>query len=126
MNVRHGGIVLLLSALSLILSGCRITGAARPSGGNPSIRGTVVTIAAPSRVISGFMVEGHQDADTTYDKASVRVTEGTHVFIKQGENYTEASASALQVGQAVEVWFTGPVAESYPVQATAQQIVIVR
>jgi hypothetical protein len=126
MNIRHSSIVFLLTTLSLVLTGCRITGVAGPSGGNPSIRGTVVTIAAPSQVVSGLMVEGHQEADTTYDKASVRVTESTRVFIKQGENYTEASVSALRVGQTVEVWFTGPAAMSYPVQATAQQIVIVR
>ena len=37
-----------------------------------------------------------------------------------------ATFEALQVGQKVEAWFTGPVAESYPVQAVASDIVILK
>ena len=48
-----------------------------------------------------------------------------------GEVSTEARAlmevtfADLTVGQTVAAWFTGPVAESYPVQVKASQIVIV-
>ena len=35
------------------------------------------------------------------------------------------SATELRVGQLVKVWFTGPVMESYPLQATAGVIVFI-
>jgi len=34
------------------------------------------------------------------------------------------SFEALEAGQQVQLWFTGPVMESYPAQARARQIVI--
>jgi hypothetical protein len=34
--------------------------------------------------------------------------------------------SVLQVGQTVEVWFIGPILESYPPKATAQEVVIIQ
>ena len=42
-----------------------------------------------------------------------------------GEGRRELAASDLAVGQRVAVRFAGPVAESYPVQATAGDIEII-
>jgi hypothetical protein len=39
---------------------------------------------------------------------------------------SRASSGDLAVGMRVQVWFTGPVAESFPVQATAGTILIER
>jgi hypothetical protein len=53
------------------------------------------------------------------DRASVRVTRDTVVWTAGG---VRGSASDLAQGERVAVWFSGPVAESYPVQATAGHI----
>jgi hypothetical protein len=50
------------------------------------------------------------------DRASVSVTADTVVWMLKGGR---GSAAALGAGQMVSVWFDGPVAESYPVQAKA-------
>lgn len=58
------------------------------------------------------------------DKAVVSVERGSQILRAAGEGYAEATFDELEVGQVVEVWFIGPVAESYPVQAGARAMVI--
>jgi hypothetical protein len=55
------------------------------------------------------------------DRASVTVTADTVVWMLKGGKGTAADLGA---GQMVSVWFDGPVAESYPVQAKAGTIEI--
>ena len=55
---------------------------------------------------------------------SVRVPASATVLRSSSSGYTKASPDELRDGVAVKVWFTGPVAESYPVQATAGTVVI--
>lgn len=43
-------------------------------------------------------------------------------LLHQGEGVVDTTQ--LRVGQRVKVWFTGPVMESYPLQATAGVIAI--
>lgn len=54
-------------------------------------------------------------------EASVAVTADT-VWVRDGETVEVPSLDAGLLGQRVAVWFTGPVAESFPVQATAARI----
>ena len=80
------------------------------------------------RTIGSILVEGAIEDDTTYDKARIRVTDKTRIFqLERGERHA-VTFDSLQIGKAlakVEVQFTiGPVAESYPVQATAAEIMI--
>jgi hypothetical protein len=73
-----------------------------------------------------LLVVGDSSAADSVDRASVRVTAGTTVWGPAGEGREELSAADLAVGERVAVWFTGPVAESYPVQATAGDIEILQ
>ena len=83
---------------------------------SPSIIGELTAIALPA-----IRVEENPAESSGSDKASVRVADGTHVLRRDG---TIVGAAELRVGQRVKVWFTGPVFESYPLQATASVIVI--
>lgn len=60
-----------------------------------------------------------------FDAAQIAITKGSRVFrrIDYGPNEV-LGAGLLRVGYIVEVWFTGPVAESYPVQATADYVLV--
>jgi hypothetical protein len=70
-----------------------------------------------------LLVEG-QLADGTDMAAQVRVTGQTQI-IRQANNVLEAGEiTQLANGQEVELRFEGPVAESYPLQATAREVVI--
>lgn len=82
----------------------------------PSIIGQTTAIALPMIVVEEKPTEPHGSA-----KARVRITDGTKV-LRRGEGVV--SAAELRVGQQVKVWFTGPVMESYPLQATAGVIII--
>lgn len=107
----------LLVAVALTASGC---GAPAPPAAEPDIAGVVsgLTTNADEGTYS-FLVTG----TGSYDKAWVATTSETSILALDGGEYVETTA--LFDGITVEVWFTGPVAESYPVQATAQTVVIV-
>ena len=55
----------------------------------------------------------------TIDRATVTVTQDTVVWTLEG---AKGTAADLGAGQMVSVWFDGPVAESYPLQAKAAVI----
>lgn len=58
--------------------------------------------------------------------AWVTVPGGARVLARAEDGVTRASARDLAVGARVWVWFTGPVMESFPVQATAGTVLIER
>jgi ABC-type glycerol-3-phosphate transport system substrate-binding protein len=58
--------------------------------------------------------------------AWITLTGRTRVLARADGQTTTASAGELAVGTRVQVWFTGPVAESFPVQATAGTVLIER
>lgn len=91
------------------------------------VRGNItqITNSNAKEVLGMILVEGDLEEDTKVDKASVTVTDKTKIFVLGNEGMVEeADFSFLQAGQIVEVEFTGPVRESYPVQATAKTIVM--
>ncbi|MEW6555684.1 MAG: DUF3221 domain-containing protein [Actinomycetota bacterium] len=97
--------------------------------GGVDIRGYITSISAfeggqGAGMLGSVLIEGEFEEDTSFDRASATVTEDTRIFIASGGDRTEAEFSDLEVGQYVEAVFTGPVAESYPVQATAAEIVV--
>jgi hypothetical protein len=57
-------------------------------------------------------------------KASVRLPAAARIVRRQGDAIVPLSADELRVGMTVAAWFTGPVAESYPVQATGEYVVV--
>jgi hypothetical protein len=68
-------------------------------------------------------VEEKPDEASGSAKADVRVT-GTSKVLRRDGSVTDATE--FRIGQKLKVWFTGPVAESYPVQSNADVIVIER
>ena len=74
--------------------------------------------------IGVVLIEEDPDAESGSQKDSVTLMEATELFERRGRNLTLISFDALEVGQRARAWYTGPVAESYPRQATAKVIVI--
>ncbi|MBI2864802.1 MAG: DUF3221 domain-containing protein [Chloroflexi bacterium] len=80
-----------------------------------------------SRSIATILVEANKDGGAAkIDKASITITTDTKIYDQRGGERKTADISAIMVGERVQVWFTGPVKESYPVQATAREITILR
>jgi hypothetical protein len=77
-----------------------------------------ITEIQPDRII----VESH--AYKIVDRYVVTINDETTIFKQEGENLRHVSAKAFENKQWVRIWFSGPVIESWPKQATARQIVI--
>jgi hypothetical protein len=93
------------------------------------IRGKITNVSpAPlsnsGNILGSILIEGAKERDTGIDKAMTRVVARTRLFKMQDGKKVEARFEDLKVGQTVEATFAGPVAESYPVQGAAAEIVI--
>ena len=109
-----------------LLAACTNGGDAAPSPSEPDIRGVITSITDGSGdVVGSVRSEGDIAQDTAYDKAVVRIEGDTRILRQVGNAMMEVTFADLTVGQTVEAWFTGPVAESYPVQVKASQIMLV-
>ena len=88
----------------------------RPPEGEPYIEGTVEQVEPPVSVVV------HED--TGGNQAVLRITPQTLLLKEFGGGYEPAAFAELREGQRVAAWVTGPVAESFPVQASADAVVI--
>lgn len=70
-------------------------------------------------VQGSFLVRASSGAD-----AAVTVMDSTKIYLQQAKDRRPASFDALKPGLTVEVRFAGPAAQSYPVQATAAEVLI--
>ena len=69
-----------------------------------------------------ILVESH--ADKLVDKYMVTIKDETLIFEQDGENRRKVTFGALETRQRVQIWFSGPILESFPMQGTARQVVI--
>jgi len=115
--------IIFLSLILLVFTGCSINnGTAAASDYQVGIRGIIKDINI-SKDGANILVEGKIQADTVFDKASVNINTDTMI---QKDNLSRLfEISDLKLGDKVEVVFKGPVAESYPVQGTADIVRII-
>lgn len=86
------------------------------------VQGSVSELALQNDGSIRILVTAPDKPTKGYDKASVRIGKSTPVVDLRGRNVRPF----LRDGATVGVTFTGPVAESYPVQATAKRVVILK
>lgn len=114
------GIGTLIIIFTIITLGCS------PSVSNMKeidIRGQITNVSGnDARKI--ILIEGQLEKDTKFDKAAVSVTDKTKIYQTDGNGTKPVGSKALTTGKKVEAIFTGPIAESYPVQVTAKEIII--
>lgn len=112
----------MLLVTSFALGGCS---APQPPAETPSIIGVVTEVTAAEDGEGTLLVEAPEVSESGYDVAWVRVTTDTRVLEAAPDGaYVSVGTGDIEQGLTVRVWFTGPVAESYPVQAVAGTIVI--
>jgi hypothetical protein len=92
----------------------------------PDIRGVITSATVTAGRGLGdsrgrVLVEAVPGEASGSAKAMVSWTGTTRIFRRDG---TPVTADELARGVTVSAWFTGPVAESYPVQARARVIVV--
>jgi hypothetical protein len=115
--------IIILSLILIIFAGCSANpGPPATAVYQIGIRGIIKDINI-SKDGANILVEGKIQEDTVYDKASVRINTDTMI---QKDNLNRLfEVSDLKLGDKVEVFFKGPVAESYPVQGTADIVRII-
>ncbi len=112
----------VMVAVSALIIGVMIIACTSAPPAEPSIRGftsSVTRTGADSAERVSMLVTGTSADGLEYDLAVVTADDSTQVVL--GDD-GRGSLDDLVDGLLVEVWFEGPVAESYPVQATAGEI----
>lgn len=74
-------------------------------------------------VLGQIFVESHADKIVT--RYIITITDATLIFQQDGNDLRKTTFTTLENKQWVKIWFTGPVVESFPVQGTAGQVVII-
>jgi hypothetical protein len=114
---RRVGIAFVVAALVIACASPR----PRLPSSAPSIEGSVTAVDPQGEGIGSIRVEANPAETSGSDKAVVYITRATEIV--RGDS-VRANFAALARGQWVRVWFTGPVRESYPVQADAALVQI--
>jgi hypothetical protein len=115
------GIIVAGIAL-LLVAGC--ASPSEPVTTEPDFNGFITGVNAIDNkdIIGSIAVESH--ADKLVEKYVVTITKDTSLFRLVDGDYQELSFGDLAEKQWLQIWFTGPVAESWPMQAKAFQVVI--
>lgn len=118
-----------LLAVALAIGAACATKVALPTR-EPEVRG-VVTAVTPadagetgSERLGTLRVEENPADSSGSAKWVLTITGNTIVLMRPGEMTEPASFQRLVIGQRVDAWVTGPVAESYPMQATASHLLV--
>lgn len=96
-----------------------------PPPGPPSIEGTITDMRIAGEHLAVIRVEENPSDSAGSAKASVTVSNTTRVIGNAGGGDMSRLREELRAGRRVRVWFVGPVAESYPVQARAAALELI-
>ena len=139
---RHALLAVSLALVCFVLSGCADPkSGATTSGEEPhlpsaeaDIHGFITKVGTVPQETNGngsvgervgvVLVEENPDEEAGSQKDSVTVTRATKLSEQRGRDLTAIDFDDLKAGQRARAWYTGPVAESYPRQATARVIVV--
>ncbi len=119
--IRQKRLILAVCLSLLVLMGC-----ATVPEEEPDLEGQITSIgrAAGSSAVQ-ILVEAHPGRYDGSDKAYALVPNDRVVFLRRNGSHRSAAIGDLEKGLWVQIWFDGPVAESYPLQGTAGTVVIV-
>ncbi len=119
-------IAAMASVFLLPLNACGTVKTDGPSQEDGSdIAGIITDLnSSGSETVDGRILVELEQPNNTSDKFWVTIEKNTSIYKYDGKQYTDAPFSSLTKGQNVEVWFDGPVAESYPAQVKAKQVVV--
>jgi hypothetical protein len=74
--------------------------------------------------LRSVLIEEYPGETNRGDKSHVTVLKDARLLRRTASGVAPIGFADLRAGQTVEAWFTGPVAESYPTQATASVLVV--
>jgi inhibitor of cysteine peptidase len=104
---------ILLLGLVLSLGGC----STEESEKEPDLIGWIDYVLQDQILVSS-------PGNNQSDKLIIKMTDRTTIFNQIDGRKDEVQFASLLSGQKVEIWFSGPVMESYPAQVSAKKILI--
>jgi hypothetical protein len=115
-------VVVVLTVLTTASRDCASTPV--PLSSEADLIGLVTGIHASGEgeSIGELAVESH--ADKIVSKYLITIRDEALILQQHGDDLRQVGFDAFESRQWVRVWFDGPVSESFPVQGTAGQIVI--
>lgn len=120
--IRVFGLLGLLIGLMVLSVDCK--SAPKPLETEANFTGWVIEIhQIEEKGIAGEILVESQVAKVV-GKYVVTITDETLIFKQDGENRHHVAFKALEATQQVQIWFSGPILQSFPKQGTAQQVVI--
>ena len=112
---------ILRTVAAILVAGCAST-ASIPTD-PPSISGIITHVSrSPGQMT--ILIEERPEQSSGGDKSAVRITPQTQILLDSPSGATELAPEQLAAGNRASAWFAGPVAESYPTQATARIVVV--
>jgi hypothetical protein len=123
--MKHMMLLLMGLLIALLLASPSCAPAAKPLETEADFHGFITEIHQNGEgdTLGQISVESH--ADKIVSKYVVTITDETLIFQKDGDELRPVAFEELENQQQwVQIWFTGPVLESFPEQATASQVVI--
>ncbi|MBW6468881.1 MAG: YobA family protein [Coriobacteriia bacterium] len=119
-HARRVAIILILLAM-LALAACA---SPRPPDAEPTIRGVIVDLTPGPDGTGLALIVWHESLGEVYELDSIAATIGeeTELFDRGG---TIIDFADLKVRDVVDAWFSGPIAESYPPQGTADAVRVI-
>lgn len=117
---------LIVSVLIIALVGCTEESADSSSPSDSEfveygVAGEIVEIKTEEESDTmTILVKGDENNGATYTEGWVTINESTKIYKSEG-----IDKDALELNMYVNVFFDGPVTESFPVQGTAKQINVV-
>jgi beta-N-acetylhexosaminidase len=115
----------LLTFILLLVAGC--AGSGGPVASEADLGGEIVEVTPANEgdVVGRVRVEAPVEGADRIDPYIVTVTDDTELYAQNavGERQ-EIGFDGLTAGQRVDLWFAGPVRESYPMQVDAAQLVV--
>ena len=114
-------VLALLALVAFLVAGCGTGNTAAPA--NPDVRGTITSVSG-SATSGSIFIDGTTLEISGIDKAKLTINDATEILRQQGGKLQRARFSDLRVGQTAQATFSGPVLQSYPVQGTARQVII--
>ncbi len=121
--IRLVGLLGLLTVLVVVAVDC--TSSPQALDTEPYFTGWVTEIhpIGEKGNLGQILVEAQ--SDKLVDKYMVTIKNETLIFKQDGEERRQVTFEALETTQQVQIWFSGPILESFPMQGTAQQVVII-
>jgi hypothetical protein len=136
----RGELAMKRLALSAVLALCAATSACTGGPGDPDQTGGLnagvprdaASIIGEVKQVEGeagrprMLVEQVATRSAGYPIAWISVLPQTRILVRSGGQTSRGSAAELAAGAQVQVWFTGGVRESWPVQADAGTVLVER